>query len=590
MRDVEANAPWQKLRRNLIMILQLLFLVALIFALAEPFTLAEGSGGEAMILILDNSASMSATDAQPTRLEAAKLQARSFVEEAPEDTRITLIEAGNQTEILVSASQNRRQVQQAINNIHPGAGSSDMSTALQLTAAITLRQPNTDIYIFSDGRNEFPDRLNLNGNLFYYPIGFEGNNQGISNIQLEQNASGDNNSLFVQVTNYGSDDIERKLEIYVDDVLFDAATLNFSGYAQEVYFRDSIPTNALTISAQLTGEDYLALDDTAWVVPQELEPIDISLITNGNRFLESAFSLLPNVSLTIFTPTEFDQSTNLKSADIVVFDQFTPPEEQIPNTSMFFIAPTSSTAFFTVTGTIEQPFPRKTDPNDTMLSGINISQVSILDAASISLPNWAKSAISGDTTDETVPLLFYGPTRGQKIAVISFQLQHTDLPLQVAFPLLIAKLTNWLAPSQINTSTEDEGFSTLAFTVPIGTEQVTLNTPNGTILRETPGENGLVLVENSQPGIYQVNWGENTSTRVAVNFFSADESDIKPLGQLNVSGFQSSSDEVSLNQSKRVFWRPLAIAALVLLSTEWLVYHRGTIAKIWLGLTRKEQI
>ena len=42
VRDVEANAPWQRLRRNLLLILQLAFLAALILALARPFLWGEG--------------------------------------------------------------------------------------------------------------------------------------------------------------------------------------------------------------------------------------------------------------------------------------------------------------------------------------------------------------------------------------------------------------------------------------------------------------------------------------------------------------------------------------------------------------------
>src|SRR5512137_2507772 len=84
VRDVEANAPWQRLRRNLLLILQLLFLATLIFALARPFTWVEGIAGQAAILILDASASMSATDVTPSRLEAAKDQAHQLVDDLPE--------------------------------------------------------------------------------------------------------------------------------------------------------------------------------------------------------------------------------------------------------------------------------------------------------------------------------------------------------------------------------------------------------------------------------------------------------------------------------------------------------------------------
>src|SRR5919206_2131346 len=71
VRDVEANAPWQKLRRNLLLLLQLLLLLALILALARPYFLTTGIAGRNLIVIVDRSASMGATDVQPTRLDAA---------------------------------------------------------------------------------------------------------------------------------------------------------------------------------------------------------------------------------------------------------------------------------------------------------------------------------------------------------------------------------------------------------------------------------------------------------------------------------------------------------------------------------------
>jgi len=589
VRDVEANAPWQKLRSNLIMILQLLFLLALMFALAEPFIFTDGIGGESIILIVDSSASMSATDSAPSRLEAAKTQARSFVEDAPEDTRITLIEAGSQTEILVSASQDRRLVQQALSSITPGVGGSDLASALQLAAAITLRQPDTNIYIFSDGRTDLPEHLNLNGNLFYYPIGFEGNNQGISNIQLQQNASGQNNTLFVQVTNFGSEEVERRLEIYIDDVLIDAASLELGAYAQEVYLRDSIPTDAQIVSARLSGEDFLQLDNQAWVVPQNLNPIEILMVTSGNRFLETAFSLLPNINLTVLSPAEFAQSEEPAAPDLTVFDGYVPPDDLIPGSSLLFIAPTASTPMFTLTGTVEQPTPRKTDPDDPLLEGIAVGEISIFDAAAISLPDWARMSISGDAERGAFPLLFYGTTQGRRVAVLSFQLQRSDLPLQVAFPLLIVNLTNWLAPNQIDDSPEEGNLAALSFSAPLTVDRVAVTAPNGDIIRQTPDENGLVVIDNAQPGIYRINWGEDFSALAAVNFFSASESDIKPVGQLALSGLQGTGQGLVTNQSRQVFWRPLAWAALALLTAEWLVYHRGTLTKIWLELVPKER-
>ncbi|MCA9986938.1 MAG: BatA domain-containing protein, partial [Anaerolineales bacterium] len=65
LRDREANAPWQKLRRNLLLILQLLILALLVFALARPFLPVPSVISGSVVVLLDGSASMLATDVEP---------------------------------------------------------------------------------------------------------------------------------------------------------------------------------------------------------------------------------------------------------------------------------------------------------------------------------------------------------------------------------------------------------------------------------------------------------------------------------------------------------------------------------------------
>src|SRR4026207_2349059 len=68
LRDREANAPWQRLRGNLLLLLQLLVLAALVMALARPFIEVPTVTTGRIALLVDASASMNATDVQPNRL------------------------------------------------------------------------------------------------------------------------------------------------------------------------------------------------------------------------------------------------------------------------------------------------------------------------------------------------------------------------------------------------------------------------------------------------------------------------------------------------------------------------------------------
>lgn len=99
VRDVEANAPWQRLRRNLLLLLQLLLMLLLVFALARPFFMTAGISGRNLIIIIDHSASMGAVDEPPSRIDAAKEQAIRLIDQLPDGGRATIIAAGAQMEV-----------------------------------------------------------------------------------------------------------------------------------------------------------------------------------------------------------------------------------------------------------------------------------------------------------------------------------------------------------------------------------------------------------------------------------------------------------------------------------------------------------
>ena len=65
---------------------------------------------------------MSARDAAPSRLEAAKARARQLVDDLPETARVTVIEAGRQAAVRLASSRDRRQAALAIDRSGQGPG------------------------------------------------------------------------------------------------------------------------------------------------------------------------------------------------------------------------------------------------------------------------------------------------------------------------------------------------------------------------------------------------------------------------------------------------------------------------------------
>jgi len=629
VRDLEANAPWQRLRRNLLLILQLLFLIFLILALARPFTWAKGASGQALILILDTSASMAATDVSPNRLEAAKGQARGLVDGQPDDTRVTLITAGDGARVLIASSQDRRGIHRTIDGLEVSTGGSDLTAALELASAVAARQPETEIVVLSDGRVNLPERLALTGRVRYLPVGQSGDNQAISTLSLGPAPGDEEMTAFAQVTNYGDDTAQRRLTLYADGQLVNAYDLEIAPGDQGAVVARGLPIETRILEAQLDGEDALLLDDRAWAVHRDEKPAPVTLVTDGNLFLETGLALLPGLEVTVIRPEDYEEgwkvggledwkddraaddetlqpsnSPIFQSSNLTIFDSYVPITATLPAGNMLFIAPLRSTELFTVTGRVDQPLARPVDAEDPLLAHVSLAEVGVLDAVQVPLPPWARPVIVGDLVadadqvldSETIPLLVAGEVDDRRVAVLAFDLRRSDLPLQVAFPLLLANLTGWLAPGSGGELPAQVVPGTAAsLTLPPEVESATLTRPDGSTVRLMVERGQVTFADTGQLGVYEIAWerprtGEGSETeggRFAVNLFSPQESDVLPAGSLPVLGEEGLSDEGS-QQVRREWWRPLVLVALALLTVEWLVYQRSTLARL-IGWIRGEK-
>jgi hypothetical protein len=235
--------------------------------------------------------------------------------------------------------------------------------------------------------------------------------------------------------------------------------------------------------------------------------------------------------------------------------------------------------------------------NLELLKYISLADVNILDGIEIPLPGYAEPVIisASEGTQKGRPLLFVGESGGRRLVVLAFSLQHSDLPLQVAFPLLIANLIHWLAPDQLyNIPTQSEPGSAVSINLPLnisdpGTPQVvTFTRPDGQKIEQQARDGRVIFSDTSQTGVYTVKINESTTKKFVVNLFSAQESEIKPVNVAPASSIDSQGVNGSAQSSRQEWWRIFAFLALVLLTLEWVVYHRSSLVYI-AGKLRKDR-
>ncbi|MBN1179554.1 MAG: BatA and WFA domain-containing protein [Anaerolineae bacterium] len=563
LRDREANAPWQRLRRNLLMLLQLLILALLTVALARPFVPTQTVVTGNVVILLDASASMQATDLPPTRFEAAREAARAIVDDLDAGNAATLIAVGPQPVVLAAGGTDRAALRRALDAATPSYGPADWDAAAALAAGALAGAADTRTVIISDGAlaHALPP---LPGNVHFIQIGEQQDNLGILALAIREGSAGP--QAFLRVANFGAAPAQAQVTFRADGTPFDVRTLDIPAQGDAGIVLDDLPYALTLLEAQLGAGDVLPLDDTAWAVRSSAADRQVLLITPGNLFLERALSMLPGLELTRQSP---NQPVPAGRYDLIVHDGVL--TQTLPPGNLWLVGPGEATGTFTDTTVT------RVAEDDPILHYVEWEGVQVLRAARAQMPPGARVLVEAGGG----PLLFVAERPEGRLAVLTFALHQSNLPLRVAFPILTANLTRWLLPQGgIAASVALQPGAPVSIQPHPEAQRMVVTLPDTTQQVLTVGETLPVFAATDRPGVYRVEHvdaaGEVLLTDFfAVNLFDAQESNVAPGEALLVGGEQvpvSAPEE----QGRREFWPWLAAAALGVLAVEWWTYHRGT--------------
>ncbi len=149
--DVEANAPWQRLRRSLLLLLQLLLVLILAFLAARPFLEHPAGFARDLVIVMDASASMAASDVAPSRMTEARARAIEALRDLPAGGHVSVIAAGRTARVVANATSDLGHVRSAIESIAPEPAPGDMADALRLASALAARAGDAEVLVVTDG-------------------------------------------------------------------------------------------------------------------------------------------------------------------------------------------------------------------------------------------------------------------------------------------------------------------------------------------------------------------------------------------------------------------------------------------------------
>jgi Ca-activated chloride channel family protein len=566
--ETQASAPFQKLRHNWLLILQILLLLLAILALARPYFSGKSPGGRLQVVILDASASMQSTDESPSRFEKARGEALKLVDSLHDTDQMVVLLAGAGTEVKQSPTSEKALLRRSIQSASVTDAPTRLQEALKLGETLVRDKPTAEIHLFSDGAvstlNEFE---NSGLPLVYHRAGQRANNLGIITLDVRPNPeNAAQRAVFASVANYSTNVLQSQLEFRFDDQVLEVKSLTLQPKETAPFVFIADQTQDGVFSVKLTTADDLAVDNHASVVSLLPQPVKVLLLTAGNQILEKVLRVVPNVELQV-AATLNDPTAKF---DVVVIDGVAPLT--LPSGNVLAIH-AAHTNWFPAWSKLESPAVVGLKSSHPVLRFVSFDNVFIMETIAVETPSWAVSLVDAPQN----PLILAGELGRQRIVWVGFDVLESSWPRRISFPIFIANALEWLNPAAVNASqllVQAGSPFRLALTESISSAEI--KTPDGTVkpLEVNPVKGELVFGDTMKQGTYHLKAGTNQVV-FCVNLLDAAESDTTPKSELQF-GKYAKVGTTTFRRANLEIWRWIAAAGLAVLMFEWWYYHKRT--------------
>ena len=588
--DLRVNSLWQRMRQSLLLFLQLLLIAMAIFALLRPGWQGTELTGERFIFLIDNSASMSTTDAgeakDSARLEVAKAKIAGLIDQMDRGMTAMIISFAGSPQVVQQFTDNQRLLKERLATIEPTIETTDLSGALKLAdglanpAQVTVQEgaPEVDVvpaesatlFVLSDGR--FADVKDFAlGNLqpIYVPLGTtETRNLAITALETRRNETLPNlRQAFVQVTNYGAEPSEAVVELSLNGTLLDAKKIMIpAGFdVKEEKASDKIggKSAGLTFSLGEAGtgvlkatisestlketSDRLAVDNHAHTALNDAKPGRILLVTSGNVAIEQAVATARTdrlggvevASTAVLTSKNHLRDAAAGGFDLIIYDRCQPKE--MPQANTLFIG---TTPFYWTASKKDQESskeasttiaPRIIDWNRAhpLLAHIELGNFDIVETNLLKPPKGGTSLI--DAAEGVVAAI--APRDGYEDAVLGFPIlieedgrlqRNTDWINRHSFPTFWLNTLEYFV-TDANRSRNIRPSKPIEIRPLVATtsEVVVVNPEGKPLTLKRRGSEPFIYQATDKLGVYDVREAGETIERFAVNLFDRRESDIR---------------------------------------------------------------
>jgi len=584
--DQRVNSPFQKFRRNLLLLLQILLLSLLVLAAMQPYWRGDMADAQYLPILIDASASMGAADQTTgkTRLELAKEEVRRIVDGLLPGQQVSLIAVTNTARRLTEFTNNRILLNEALASLQVSDLPSKIEDGLRLAQALSRTNDVRSVRLYSDGN--VPTRpdpttgkpqaivdFDLPFKLDFHQVPAKGANIGITALNARR-ASTSSWDVFVRVD--GAAEVSTAGKVTLENhgkIIAEEEVILSPKETQRLVFKvDADKASSLKATIKPEGFDALKSDNTAWL---EL-PVGRDLTVFCPTSLQSFRHALAGMPGTLVEPAE-DGSTKLSSYDLVITDAIAEAAREASTYLFVGVIPPDLTSQVSVTkDESAEIVDWKRDA--TLLQHVQLKDVQFLDS-----PTRTEKAKDAEVEAAGYDFLAFtrnGPLilqkrEGAKLKL--YVLVHTDrstLPYRVGFPVMVANLAN-IALQQAE-------LSELA-SAPTGAlprlhfqpnEDYRVTSPTGEHFDQKSDADGFIAgIPATTAGLYEVRKSGDLVSKVGVALLNPTETSLEGVSELKLNEISVTAEGDRLKADKP-WWPTLAMLAFVTLLAEWWLFQK----------------
>lgn len=577
--DQRVNSPFQKFKRNLLLLFQILLLCSLIIGAMQPYLSTGAIQAQYMPILIDNSASMAALDAPngKSRLNEAKEKVGKLIDDLLPDQRLCLISVNSTARKLTDFTDNKRLLREALSRLDVTQVPSRLEDGLRMAQAMSRVQPIDTVILISDGNVPAEIDFELPYKLNFQKLGFGDANIGIVEFNARRSRTGWD--VFARVEGTKKPDhaagpptakslceyelLQNGQSIKQESVVIDG------GKAERLVFRVGTTVAAsLELRIKPDGFDSLDSDNVAYLELPAPRPLTV-FCPKGMETYRNALETMPDV--TLYPGAEGDpKAVDLKFADGPISIG---PEARV-TFNVGFVPDDLSNLVELVAGQSEVIDWRRTAP---LLQHVQLLDVQIADD-----PKLARGVAEHDfelagyeilAQSRTSPLILERSNDGRLTYVFLFNTDRSSLVYRVGFPILIQNATQIAAQLANLLDAKANPTGTLPPQRITADTEVRITGPHGfTDTAKSDADGFLSGIAAPYVGSYEIS-GAADPIKLGTSLLSSSESGLNIVDKLQFPEVSVAASTVVL-KTDRPLWGWLAASALCFLLVEWWYFQK----------------